>query len=75
MRQRAATARPPDSSWVFDNTTGVVATHVPSALLKYLSGGWYCKNQACNLFRTTRDRADYYESYMRLMAHAVDEDR
>lgn len=48
---------------------------VPSIVFNYLSGGWYCKNQACNLFRTTRDRADYYESYMRLMAHAVDEDR
>ena len=47
---------------------------VPSIVYNYLSGGWYCKNQACNLFRETRERADYYESYMRLMAHAVDED-
>jgi phosphoglycerol transferase MdoB-like AlkP superfamily enzyme len=48
---------------------------VPSIVFNYLSGGWYCKNQACNLFRATRERADYYERYMRLMAHAVDEDR
>ena len=45
---------------------------VPSIVFNYLTDGWYCKNNECNLFRTTRNRADYYEHYMRLMAHAVD---
>lgn len=45
---------------------------IPSLVMNYLTDGWYCRNNACNLFRITRDRADYHDRYMRLMAHAVD---
>ncbi|MGB7989677.1 MAG: sulfatase-like hydrolase/transferase [Candidatus Methylophosphatis roskildensis] len=45
---------------------------VPSIVFNYLTDGWYCKNYECNLLRTTRERAGYYERYMRLMAHAVE---
>lgn len=47
---------------------------VPSLVFNYLTNGWYCKNNDCNLYRTTRERSGYYERYMRLMAHAVDEE-
>lgn len=47
---------------------------IPSLVLNYLTDGWYCKNNECNLFRTMRERPDYYERYMRLMAHAVDDE-
>lgn len=45
---------------------------VPTLVMNYLTDGWYCKNNECNLYRSTRNRADYYDRYMRLMAHAVD---
>lgn len=48
---------------------------VPSLVFNYLTDGWYCKNHDCNLYRTTKDRSDYYERYMRLMAHAVDREQ
>ncbi len=45
---------------------------IPSLVMNYLTDGWYCRNNDCNLFRSTHDRADYRDRYMRLMAHAVD---
>lgn len=45
---------------------------IPSMIYNYLTDGRFCTVNECNLFRTVHDRADYYDSYMRLMAHAVD---
>lgn len=46
---------------------------IPSLVYNYLTDGWYCQQNACNLFQETHPRRDYFERYMRVMAHAVDQ--
>lgn len=47
---------------------------MPSLVLNYLSGGKYCQDHDCDYLSTGKhkEREDYMEQYMRLMAHAVD---
>lgn len=45
---------------------------IPDLIFNYLTDGKHCLKNECNIFEVKKEKLEYFDDYMNIMAHAVD---